>query len=101
MLFAVVCIDCAETGLVRARALDAHRGYINGCVHALVTSGPLLAEDGTTRNGQLYIIDVADRDAADTFVREDPFTQADLFETILVRRIKPVIANGQRIRPLR
>ena len=99
MLFAVVCTDRADTAHIRARTLDAHRAYIDGCARTLVTSGPLLDDDGTTRNGQLYIIDVADRAAADTFVSEDPFTQADLFATALVRRIKPVIANGLRIRP--
>lgn len=99
MLFAVVCSDHADTGSLRARTLDAHRAYIDTCAHALVTSGPLLDDDGSTRNGQLYIIDVADRESADAFVRDDPFTQADLFATVIVRRIKPVIVDGERIRP--
>ena len=97
MLFAIVCTDQADTAQRRARALDAHRAYINEWMHSLVTSGTLLDDDDATRNGQLYVIDVADREAAEAFVREDPFTQADLFETTLVRRIRPVIVNGKRI----
>lgn len=98
MLFAVVCCDRPETGRLRDRALDAHRSYIDGCAHALVSSGPLLDDDGITRNGQLYIIEVADRAAADDFVRNDPFTQAGLFDTVLVRRFEAVVSNGRRIR---
>lgn len=97
MLFAVVCTDRPATAALRAQTLEAHRAYIDTWAHTLVTSGPLLDDDGDARNGQLYLIDVADRDAADTFVDDDPFTKAKLFETVLVRRIKPVIVNGERI----
>ena len=99
MLFAVVCTDRPESAHVRARTIDAHRAYIDGYAHALVTSGPLIEDDGETRCGQLYVIDVADRAAADAFTHEDPFTGAGLFESVLVRRIKPVIANGKRVAP--
>ena len=97
MLFAVVCCDRPDTSALRAHALEAHKAYIDTWAHALVTSGPLLDDDGVTRNGQLYLIDVADRGAADAFVKEDPFTRAELFNTVLVRRITPVIVNGERV----
>ncbi len=64
---------------LRASLVPAHGAYLERHKDVILAAGALLAEDGTNCGG-LLIVDVADRDAAERFVREDPF--APLFSSV-------------------
>ena len=49
---------------------------------AIVISGPLLADDGETMIGSLFIVDAADRAAVDRFHRDDPFFRANVWQQV-------------------
>jgi len=59
-----------------------------------------LDDDGTTRSGQLFILDVPDHRRATAFIDADPFTAAGLFETVIIRGFTPVFSDGSRQRIL-
>lgn len=100
MLFAVVCLDRPNSAGMRSQSLEAHRGHVDRHASSIVSSGPLLADDGTTRSGQLFILDVPDRPSAVAFIQADPFTAAGVFETVIVRQFAPVFSDGSRDRVL-
>ena len=77
--------------------LPEHRAYVDAHAPMLVMSGPLLASDGTTRTGQLFILDVPDRQTAERFIADDPFTRAGLFTDIEVDGFVIVFRDGQRV----
>jgi uncharacterized protein YciI len=48
-------------------------------MHFAIQSGPLLADDGTTMIGSLFIVDADDRDAVERFHATDPFFRAGVW----------------------
>jgi uncharacterized protein YciI len=55
---------------------------------ALKLAGPILADDGETRLGQILIIDLSDRKAAEQLVANDPFVKAGVFSEYNIRRFR-------------
>lgn len=98
-MFAVVtCRDAGDATQARASALPAHREYVDRHASSLMISGPLLGADGSTRVGQLFILDVADVAEAERFIAEDPFTKAGVFTDVQVDGFLPVFRDGARVR---
>ncbi|WP_427015642.1 YciI family protein [Pseudarthrobacter sp. P1] len=96
MLYAIHCLDTPDSGQARASVLEAHRDYVDGLQARIVMSGPLLAEDGVERTGQLYVVEAADEREARRFIDEDPFTTAGVFASITVHRFWAKFLNGSR-----
>ncbi|MFC6886551.1 MULTISPECIES: YciI family protein [Actinomadura] len=93
--FAVRCRDVAGSGPLREASLDAHRRYVDARADMIALSGPLVAEDGATRCGQLFVLAVASREAAEAFVADDPFTRAGVFAAVEIDALLPVFGNGR------
>jgi len=53
-----------------------------------VLGGGLLSEDGQTRLGSVFIINVPNRKAAEVFSSEEPFRKAGLFHTTKITRMR-------------
>jgi hypothetical protein len=53
--------------------------YLDSNLPRLIAGGPKLRDDGETACGTLCILDVDDRAAAETFIKDDPFSKAGLF----------------------
>jgi uncharacterized protein YciI len=71
---------------VRTAARDEHLRYLDRNKNLLLACGAKLTEDESTATGGLYILDVEDRAAAETFIAADPFTAVDLFERVEIMR---------------
>lgn len=97
MYFVVTCRDAESDGRARAAALPAHRDHVERYGPALVLSGPLLAADGRTRVGQLFVLDVVDRAEVELFVDCDPFVVAGIFAEIQIDMFEPRFRDGRRI----
>ena len=67
---------------------EAHFAYLAAHQDILVLGGALLAEDGVTRIGSSFIINVPSRAAAEDFSRNEPFTRAGLFREVRIRRMR-------------
>jgi uncharacterized protein YciI len=88
MLFAVHCIDAKGVESVRNQCLTPHKNYLIGQAHILVVGGALLAEGTDELVGSLYIVNVANREAAEAFSKSDPFTQAGVFASVTITAMR-------------
>lgn len=91
MLFAFYCLDKKDHSHVRAENREAHVAYLKSFGEKIVTAGPLLSDDGEGMVGSLLILDLADRDEAQSFADNDPYAKAGLFQSVEIRPWKKVI----------
>jgi uncharacterized protein YciI len=87
MLFAVHCVDAEGVEAIRARHLTPHKDYLVGQKHILVVGGALTDNDDQPV-GSLYIVNVPDRQAAEAFSNNDPFTSAGVFGTVTITAMR-------------
>jgi len=88
MLYLIDCEDKPDGAGVRAANREAHFAYLAAHQEIVVLGGALLAEDGATRIGSSFIINVPSRAAAEHFSRNEPFTKAGLFREVRIRRMR-------------
>ncbi|HEY4169496.1 MAG TPA: YciI family protein [Reyranella sp.] len=87
MLFAVHCVDAPGVDAIRTQYLTPHKDYLVGQKLILVVGGALTnASDEPV--GSLYIVNVADREAAEAFSKNDPFTSAGVFGTVTITAMR-------------
>ena len=91
MLFVFFCTDKPDHLAVRQQNRPAHLAYLESYGDRIKAGGPTFADEGTTMNGSLIILDLADRAEADAFVAGDPYGKAGLFESVQVRPWKKVL----------
>ena len=76
MLFVVHATDKSDGMAKRAKFYRAHRIHLDQAKEYdvdVVTAGTLLANDGETPVGSIFVIDAKDRNATDAFTRSDPY----------------------------
>jgi uncharacterized protein YciI len=76
MLYVVYALDKKDVLPVRAKHYRAHRIHLdkaNDYDVDVVTAGTLVADDGETPIGSVFVIDAKDRAAVDAFTRSDPY----------------------------
>lgn len=93
MLFAIVASDKPNSGALRTQYRDAHRDYLKSFGREIVAAGPLFNEDGVTIQGSLIVIDAPSRDAAETFVRNDPYAINDIYDVVSLGGWEKIIMN--------
>jgi uncharacterized protein YciI len=88
MLYIIYQEDRPDGAAVRAANREAHFAYLERHKDVMVLGGALLAEDGTTRTGSVFLINVPDRAAAEAFSRDEPFRKAGLFSIVKISRMR-------------
>ena len=88
MLWAIYCIDKADTAALRAQHMRPHLDYLDQRKSILVLAGATLTDDGSKATGSLFIINLQTRSEAEAFSAADPFTKAGIFERIIVTRMR-------------
>jgi uncharacterized protein len=76
MLYVVYALDKKDALPVRAKHYRAHREHLDKAdEHAVdvVTAGSLVADDGETPVGSVFVVDANDRAAVDAFTKSDPY----------------------------
>ena len=85
MLFVIHATDCKDALPTRAKFYRAHRIHLDEAEKYdvdVATAGTLVADDGETPCGSVFVIDAKDRVAVDTFVRSDPYYVNDVWEHV-------------------
>src|SRR5690349_12395366 len=59
----------------------------------MTARGPTFEADRTTWTGSLHIVDLASPEAAEEFVRDEPYERAGLFREHVVRRFKNLLGR--------
>jgi uncharacterized protein YciI len=76
MLWVVHAIDKKDALATRAKFYRDHRVHLDRAeAHevGVVTAGTLVADDGETPVGSIFVIDAKDRATVDAFIRSDPY----------------------------
>jgi uncharacterized protein YciI len=87
MLFVVHATDKKDILPTRAKFYRAHRIHLDEAAEHdvdVVTAGTLVADDGETPVGSIFVIDASDRAAVDAFVRSDPYHVNRVWETVQI-----------------
>ncbi|MGO4712841.1 YciI family protein [Bradyrhizobium sp. 2TAF24] len=87
MLFIIHALDRPGALPVRQANYDAHKAFLSDTSAfgiRIVMSGPLVADDGQTMIGSLFLIEAPNRAAVETFHHADPFFAAGIWETVSI-----------------
>jgi uncharacterized protein YciI len=96
MLFVLICTDKPASLDLRLATRPQHLAYIETYQDRIVQAGALLDTDQRAC-GSLLIIDVEDAAAAAGFAEADPYNRAGLFESVVIRPYRQVVAAGERV----
>jgi uncharacterized protein YciI len=89
MLFVVHALDKKDILPIRAKHYRDHRIHLDRAeAHAVdvITAGTLVADDGETPVGSIFVIDAADRAAVDAFTCSDPYHVNGVWERVTTHR---------------
>jgi uncharacterized protein len=87
MLFIIHALDREGALPLRLAHYDAHKAFLQRASEhgvAIVMSGPLVEDDGTTMKGSFFLIEAPDRATATAFNAADPFRAAGLWHSISI-----------------
>lgn len=90
MHFIIHCTDKPDSAHIRANNRPAHVDFLKSHRGNLYAAGPILDDDGEGMNGSLLIVDFPDRAAVETFAAADPYAQAGLFDSVVIKPWKLV-----------
>ena len=85
-LFVCECIDGPNAPELRKQTAAAHHTYQGTIIDHFVAHGPLRSDDGVGLEGSLFIVEVADRAAAEALVAAEPMAAAGVFDEIRITR---------------
>ncbi len=85
-MFVCECIDGPDGIDIRKTTGPAHHKYQGGIMDRFVAHGPTRSDDGKKVTGSTFIIQVADRAAADALVHNEPMTKAGVFSEVRIDR---------------
>jgi uncharacterized protein len=88
VLYIIYQEDREDGSEIRAANKDRHFAYLAKHEDILVLGGALLADDGIKRLGSCLILNVASRDQAEEFSRNEPFRKAGLFKSVKITRMR-------------
>jgi uncharacterized protein YciI len=90
MLYIMVNEDRPDGEAIRIRdtTREAHLAYLERHKNIVVLAGGTLAEDGKTRTGSVFVVNVANREAAEKFSAEEPFRKTGLFKAVKITRMR-------------
>ena len=84
MVYVIRLLDRPGAGALRDAVRPAHKAYLAGVAERIAFAGPLVADDGVAMIGSLLAIDFASREAAMTWLADEPFTRAGLYAGVEV-----------------
>lgn len=94
MAYAIITFDKPRSAKIRTDTRDQHLAYLKKNQHRLLAAGAMLQDDGGTGEGGVILLDTDFRDEAETFIAGDPYTQAGLFEKVIVTRWRKAFFDG-------
>jgi len=85
--FVLTCRDYPNQLERRMGAREAHLAYVAANREKLKLAGPLLDDKGEMA-GSLFILDVESKADVEAFNKADPYTQAQVFETVTIQAMR-------------
>jgi uncharacterized protein YciI len=99
MHFVIFATDKPNHEKVRDGERPRHHRYIldPGLPVRVQVAGPTLDPDSETVNGSLFIIEAEEMAAAEAFIADDPYNQAGLFETVVIRPLHLEVGRPKEV----
>jgi uncharacterized protein YciI len=97
--FVITTYDKPGHKQVRDDYRQRHLEYLEANVRKVIAGGGLFNDEGTLVIGGLLVIDVDTPAEAEAFIRNDPFTGANLFERVEIVRWKSSFFDFKRVTP--
>jgi uncharacterized protein YciI len=88
VLYIIYQEDRDDGAPIRAARREQHLAYLEKHKDIVVLGGALLGDDGIKRLGSCLIINVAGREKAEAFSRDEPFRKAGLFKSVKITRMR-------------
>jgi hypothetical protein len=88
MLYIIYQEDGPNAPALRKLHRDAHFAYLGRHKDILVLGGALLDDDGERRVGSVLIVNVAGRDEAEAFSRDEPLRKGGVFKSVKITRMR-------------
>ena len=85
--FVLHCLDKADSLDLRMATRERHLAYVQSRLSDIKVAGPML-DDAGNMAGSVFILDVADKAAAQAFSDADPYTQAGLWRQVELNPVK-------------
>lgn len=85
-MFVCECIDGPDAAVLRKQSAAAHHAYQGSIIDKYIAHGPLRSDDGVRLLGSLFILEVADRAAAEELVANEPMMAAGVFSEVNIYR---------------
>jgi len=85
--FVIHAVDRPDALATRAKHYRAHRIHLDDAGRhgvAVMTAGTLVAPDGETPVGSLFVLEADNRAAIDAFIASDPYHVNDVWEHVEV-----------------
>jgi len=85
--FVIHAVDRPDALATRAKHYRAHRIHLDDAGRhgvAVMTAGTLVAPDGETPVGSLFVLEADNRAAIDAFIASDPYHANDVWEHVEV-----------------
>ncbi|MEM7023143.1 MAG: YciI family protein [Pseudomonadota bacterium] len=97
MPYVIITKDKPDSLALRNQVRPVHLEYLVANQHLLLAAGAQTEDDGSGGSGGVIILDTEDRDTAEKFIADDPFTKAGLFENVQVSRWRKAFFNFERL----
>ena len=79
---------------IRASTRPAHLEFLALHREKLIFCGAKLDSDGSDLGGGVYVLDTEDQIEAEAFIAADPFTKAQLFDRVMINRVRKAYVAG-------
>jgi uncharacterized protein YciI len=93
MYYIVHAVDKPGAVATRLAHYDAHKAYLEQAQIRTLVSGPLLADDGDTMIGSLFLLEAQSKADVVAFNRADPFAAAGIWETVSIHPFNKRVDN--------
>ncbi len=90
MIYVITCVDKPGHGAVRKENRTAHLAYLRDAGDTLFAAGPTLSDDASSVTGSVIMVDLPDKQAAETFAADDPYAKAGVFESVTIKAWRKV-----------
>lgn len=93
MKVVVHCLDWENALPLRLANYEAHKAYLAASRVHTVISGPLLAADGETMIGSLFVLEADTLDEVTAFNAADPFARAGVWADVKIHPFNMRVDN--------
>ncbi|MSQ85301.1 MAG: YciI family protein [Alphaproteobacteria bacterium] len=91
MLCTIIAHDKPNQVELRMKTRPTHLEWMDKENPKALFIGPILADDGQTPIGSLFIVDFESLDAAKAFASRDPYAHAGLFQSVMIQPTRKVL----------